>query len=171
MATNFLDTTGLQHFYDKLMVVINKKADATAVEAVSGEVTTVKATLDTKAAAQDVTDLAGRVDGIDAELDTMATSETVGQIQTNLSNLASNVENNYALKTEITGIYKYKGSIDTFATLPTEGNEVGDVYNVVDKDGMNYAWTGDAWDALGESFVVDAISTDTIDALFADAEA
>ncbi len=44
--------------------------------------------------------------------------------------------------------YKYKGSVAAYANLPTTGNTEGDVYNVTDT-GMNYAWTGTAWDALG----------------------
>jgi hypothetical protein len=44
--------------------------------------------------------------------------------------------------------YKYKGSKDKYANLPTTGNVTGDVWNVTDT-GMNYAWTGTAWDALG----------------------
>ena len=44
--------------------------------------------------------------------------------------------------------YKYKGSVAAYANLPTTGNVTGDVWNV-QTDGMNYAWTGSAWDALG----------------------
>lgn len=46
--------------------------------------------------------------------------------------------------------YKYKGSKDKYSSLPTSGNVVGDVWNVTDT-GMNYAWTGTAWDALGST--------------------
>lgn len=50
--------------------------------------------------------------------------------------------------------YKYKGSKATYEELPAEDNTVGDVWNVVAAHGTtpagtNYAWTGDAWDALG----------------------
>lgn len=54
----------------------------------------------------------------------------------------------YAKKTEISGIYKYKGSVAIVSALPTTGNEVGDVYNV-EAGGMNYAWDGEKWDSLG----------------------
>lgn len=56
----------------------------------------------------------------------------------------------YAKKTDIAAAYHYKGSKATFAALPTTGNAVGDVWNV-ESDGMNYAWTGSEWDALGGS--------------------
>ena len=52
---------------------------------------------------------------------------------------------------KVSSVYKYKGSKDTYGSLPTTGNAVGDVWNVVDKNGQNFAWTGSAWDALGET--------------------
>ena len=55
------------------------------------------------------------------------------------------------LKGSISAAYVFKGSKKTKQELDgiaTEGLRVGDVYNV-EADGMNYAWTGTAWDALG----------------------
>ena len=48
----------------------------------------------------------------------------------------------------LAGVFHYKGSVATYADLPATGNEVGDVYNVIDT-GKNYAWSGSAWDDLG----------------------
>ena len=45
-------------------------------------------------------------------------------------------------------VYKYKGSVANFEALPVADNVEGDVYNCEDT-GMNYAWDGTAWDALG----------------------
>lgn len=73
---------------------------------------------------------------------------------------------NYALKSDITNVYKYKGSVDTVSALPSEGNTVGDIYNVEDTD-MNYAWDGEKWDAMGSSFQIDAITNQEIDDIFA----
>lgn len=49
----------------------------------------------------------------------------------------------------------YKGSKDTYDDLPTEGNTVGDVWNIVTADathgvnaGDNVAWNGESWDVL-----------------------
>ena len=56
----------------------------------------------------------------------------------------------YAKKTDVASAYKYKGSKANLAALPTSGNSVGDVWNTEDT-GMNYAWTGTAWDALGST--------------------
>lgn len=72
----------------------------------------------------------------------------------------------YALKTDITNMYKHKGSVATESALPTTGNTAGDVYNVT-STGMNYVWTGDAWDALGEIFSIDSITNSEIDTILA----
>ena len=73
----------------------------------------------------------------------------------------------YAKKTDVSGLYKYKGSKANYALLPATGNEVGDVWNVEDT-GMNYAWTGDGWDALGTMFEIEAITNTEIDTITAD---
>lgn len=72
----------------------------------------------------------------------------------------------YALKTDITNMYKYKGSVATVSALPASGNTTGDVYNV-ESSGMNYAWDGTAWDALGEIFTITSISNGDIDTIVA----
>lgn len=74
----------------------------------------------------------------------------------------------YAKKSDISGLYKYKGSKANYALLPATGNEVGDVWNVEDT-GMNYAWTGDGWDALGAMFEIEAITNTEIDTITAEA--
>lgn len=72
--------------------------------------------------------------------------------------------------TKVSSVYRYKGSKDTKDELPTTGNEVGDVWNVVsgsgsigDADyvppGTNYAWTGSAWDALGGTIDLSTYAT------------
>ena len=76
----------------------------------------------------------------------------------------------YALKTDITSMYKHKGSVSTTNDLPSTGNTEGDVYNVT-ATGMNYVWvvtsgTG-AWDALGEVFTIDSITNSEIDTILA----
>lgn len=75
----------------------------------------------------------------------------------------------YALKTDLAGLYKYKGSI-TSASLPTTNQIVGDTYNLTDASaygpaGTNVAWTGEAWDALGGLFVINSLSNDDIDTI------
>lgn len=70
----------------------------------------------------------------------------------------------YAKKTDLASVYKYKGTKATFAELPSTGNTVGDVWDVTET-GMNYGWTGTAWDALGMSITIDAITNAQIDAI------
>lgn len=71
---------------------------------------------------------------------------------------------NYALKSDISAMYKYKGSVATVSALPSSDNTTGDVYNV-ESTGMNYAWNGTAWDALGESFQITAITNAELDSI------
>lgn len=71
---------------------------------------------------------------------------------------------NYALKSDITSVYKYKGSVENEAALPGSDQTVGDVYDVKDT-GMNYAWNGTAWDPLGQKMEVTPIPNGTIDTI------
>lgn len=78
----------------------------------------------------------------------------------------SNVQNkpDLALKSDLTSLYRYKGSVTNYASLPVSGNIEGDVWNV-EATGMNYAWTGEDWDALGQTFQIEAITNAEIDAI------
>lgn len=77
---------------------------------------------------------------------------------------AFSAASNYALKSDITNMYKYKGSVATVSALPSSGQTTGDVYNV-ESTGMNYAWDGSAWDALGEIFTITAITNSELDTI------
>lgn len=72
----------------------------------------------------------------------------------------------YALKSDITGMYKFKGTKATYAQLPTTGNATGDVWDVTES-GMNYVWTGTAWDALGQVFTITVITNAEMDTILA----
>ena len=88
----------------------------------------------------------------------------------------------YALKSDISSMYKYKGSVDSYANLPTSGQTIGDSYNVKNADsshgikkGDNVVWTGTEWDVLSGTVDLSgymdktsyAIATSTdIDAIF-----
>ena len=61
----------------------------------------------------------------------------------------------YALKSEISTIYRYKGTVDTYDQLPVASQVVGDAYNVATDDkshgikaGDNVVWNGTYWDNL-----------------------
>ena len=70
----------------------------------------------------------------------------------------------FAKKSEVAGAYIYRGSVAGSDALPASGAAVGDVYNVEDT-GMNYGWTGTAWDALGQMFQLDPLSEEEIKAI------
>lgn len=70
----------------------------------------------------------------------------------------------FAKKSDLTSVYKYKGSVATAADLPAADNAVGDVWNVEATD-MNYGWTGSAWDPLGQLFAIDSITNAEIDVI------
>lgn len=78
-----------------------------------------------------------------------------------------------AIKSEVTSVYRPKGSVETLVALKAipDGNlRVGDVYNVKES-GMNYLWTGDktnpdydnGWDALGGLIDIPTLTVDDID--------
>ena len=82
---------------------------------------------------------------------------------------AANV--NALIATAVASAYKYIGSVATEADLPTTST-TGYVYNIVAASsygaaGMNVAWTGTAWDALGSNITVDAMTTAEITAICA----
>lgn len=60
----------------------------------------------------------------------------------------------YVPETNVKGAYVFKASVENEAALPKEGMVVGDVYDIK-ATGMNVAWTGEAWDALGATVSVD----------------
>lgn len=93
---------------------------------------------------------------------------TTAFVQTALGDYTktSDLSANYALKSEITGVYRYKGSVAAYANLPSSGQETGDVYNV-ETNGQNYAWTGSAWDSLGEIFTITSVTNAEIDTIVA----
>ena len=76
---------------------------------------------------------------------------TSAQVDSKITAAKAGLATETYVNNKVSSVYKYKGSKDTYASLPTTGNTVGDVWNVVDKNGQNFAWTGSAWDALGET--------------------
>lgn len=95
---------------------------------------------------------------------------------TNDSNFQTASDVQSAISSAVSTVLKYKGAVPDLAALEAiTTKEVGDVYDV-QSSGINYAWSGTAWDPLG--FYIDmsdywaktelvAIMTAQIDALFA----
>ena len=62
----------------------------------------------------------------------------------------------------LSSVYRFKGSVQTYANLPSNAS-VGDVYNVESAygsypAGTNFAWNGEAWDALGGSITAEIVN-------------
>jgi hypothetical protein len=90
------------------------------------------------------------------------TTDLTKKITTVANNLAtheadfSNPHKVTAEQLGLTTVYQYKGSVATYANLPTTGQKVGDVWNIETADpdhgikaGDNVAWDGAQWDTLG----------------------
>ena len=92
-------------------------------------------------------------------------TEDISDLQTDKADKATTLAG-YAItdaytKTEIdnkvSAVYKFKGSVNTYADLPATNQVVGDVYNVNDT-GINYAWDGTEWDDIGG---IESLATST----------
>lgn len=90
---------------------------------------------------------------------TTALTERINTVANNLATHEADFSNPHKVTAEqlgLTTVYQYKGSVATYADLPTTGQKVGDVYNVETADpdhgikaGDNVAWDGAQWDILG----------------------
>ena len=98
--------------------------------------------------------------------------------KTQLNNYVTTATANttYAKKSDITNIYKFKGTKTNYADLPTTNRVTGDVWNITNanaehgiKAGDNVAWNGTAWDNLSGTVDLSAYATTTTtDAMSAD---
>lgn len=86
------------------------------------------------------------------------------RIPTTVSELSD--AKDYAKKSDLADVYKYKGKKPTFADLPAAGNSIGDVWDV-EEDGMNWAWNGIDWDNLGSIFTITFMTNEEIDEILA----
>lgn len=57
------------------------------------------------------------------------------------------------------GALIYKGTVETTMSLPSSGNEVGDVYHV-NSDGSEWAWNGSTWEELGSAVDLSGYATE-----------
>lgn len=82
----------------------------------------------------------------------------------------------YAKKSDITNIYKFKGTKTNYSDLPTTDRVTGDVWNITNADathsikaGDNVAWNGTEWDNLSGTVDLSAYATtSTTDAISQD---
>lgn len=94
------------------------------------------------------------IDGTTTDL-----TEKITTVANNLATHEADFNNPHKVTAEqlgLTTVYQYKGSVATYADLPTTEQKVGDVWNVETADpdhgikaGDNVAWDGAQWDILG----------------------
>lgn len=94
------------------------------------------------------------IDGTTTDL-----TEKITTVANNLATHEADFSNPHKVTAEqlgLTTVYQYKGSVATYANLPTTGQKVGDVWNIETADpdhgikaGDNVAWDGAQWDTLG----------------------
>lgn len=90
---------------------------------------------------------------------TTTLTERIDTVANNLATHEADFNNPHKVTAEqlgLTTVYQYKGSVATYADLPTTGQKVGDVWNIETADpdhgikaGDNVAWDGAQWDTLG----------------------
>lgn len=97
--------------------------------------------------------------------------ETADQATEDIQTVITEIDTGY-VKTEtfedfkdevdakLSAVYHVKGSVQTYADLPTIGNTVGDVWNILET-GANYVWTENGWDKLSETIDLSAYALKT----------
>lgn len=119
----------------------------TSITSINREITTIKG--DITSIESDITELQGSLGS--AEDDITAVTNALDAHKADYDNPHKVTAAQLGLAT----VYKYKGSVETYADLPTSGQQVGNVYNVKQADpdhnieaGDNVAWDGKKWDIL-----------------------
>lgn len=119
-----------------------------SITSINGEITTIKG--DITSIEGDITELQGSLDS--AEGNITAVTNALDAHKADYDNPHKVTAAQLGLAT----VYKYNGSVETYADLPTSDQQVGDVWNVETADpdhgikaGDNVAWDGAQWDILG----------------------
>lgn len=117
------------------------------ITSINGEITTIKG--DITSIEGDITELQGSLGDAEGDIATVKNALDVHKADYN------NPHKVTAAQLGLATVYKYKGSVETYADLPTSVQQVGDVYNVKQADpdhnieaGDNVAWDGTTWDIL-----------------------
>lgn len=119
-----------------------------SITSINGEITTIKG--DITSIESDITELQGSLGSAEGDITAVTNA---------LDAHKADYDNPHKVTAEqlgLTAVYQYKGSVATYADLPTTGQKVGDVWNVETADpdhgikaGDNVAWDGAQWDILG----------------------
>lgn len=119
-----------------------------SITSINGEITTIKG--DITSIESDITELQGSLGSAEGDITAVTNA---------LDAHKADYDNPHKVTAEqlgLTTVYQYKGSVATYADLPTTGQKVGDVWNIETADpdhgikaGDNVAWDGAQWDILG----------------------
>lgn len=119
-----------------------------SITSINGEITTIKG--DITSIEGDITELQGSLGSAEGNITTVKNALDAHKADYN------NPHKVTAAQLGLTTVYKYKGSVETYADLPTSEQQIGDVWNVETADpdhgikaGDNVAWDGAQWDILG----------------------
>lgn len=127
-------------------VVVDAALDDASTNPVQNKV--IKAALDAKAASEHTHDASAIVTGAFGA-DRLSSDIPVSKFA-NDAEYQTATQVSASIDAKISSVYRYKGSVANQAALPSSDNVTGDIYNCEDT-GMNYAWNGEAWDALGSA--------------------
>ena len=117
------------------------------ITSINGEITTIKGNI--TSIEGDITELQESLGNAEGDITTVKNALDAHKADYN------NPHKVTAAQLGLATVYKYKGSVETYADLPTSKQQIGDVYNVKQADpdhnieaGDNVAWDGTAWDIL-----------------------
>ena len=136
-ATHTSDTSALRNDITQINAKFSNYYNKSDIDRKVGEVST------------SVSDLSTRVDGIETSANNY-TDQQVGALTQTFNNYTSTTDSRInQLESKVTSVYTLKGSCTYEELISKTENNVGDVWNVTDKDSQNYVWTGSEWDTLG----------------------
>ena len=136
-ATHSSDISGLRNDITQINAQFSNYYNKSDIDGKVSEVTT------------SVSELSTRVDGIEPSANAY-TDQQVGALTQTFNNYTSTTNNRInQLESKVTSVYTLKGSCTYEELIAKTENNVGDVWNVTDKDSQNYVWTGSEWDTLG----------------------
>ena len=117
------------------------------ITSINGEITTIKGNI--TSIEGDITELQESLGNAEGDITTVKNALDAHKADYN------NPHKVTAAQLGLATVYKYKGSVETYADLPTSEQQIGDVWNVETADpdhnieaGDNVAWDGTAWDIL-----------------------
>lgn len=166
--SKFITLDALSRFKSNLDTLFNTKVDKVTGKGLSTEdFTTAEKT---KLAGLENYDDSTIIASLDTKVDKvtgkgLSTEDFTTAEKTKLAEFGA--ASTYATKSDIVNVYKYKGSVADYSSLPSSGQTGGDVYDVQDT-GTNYAWSSERneWDPLGMVVTIVEATNAEIDALF-----